>query len=65
MFKDFIHQQEGVQWYAIISLLIFVLFFVGVSVYAFFYTKSYIEEVSALPLGDDSISSSANDKQTV
>lgn len=54
MFKDFIKQEAGVEIYPIISLCVFVAFFVVLSFMAMMYSKSSIKAMSAIPLdGND------------
>ena len=53
MFKDFIKEQAGVQIYPIISLLIFVLFFSALAVYAMMIKKSTLNSYSHIPLDDN------------
>ncbi len=44
---------DGVQIYPLISLIIFVVFFVALFWWVFTAKKSHIEEVSKLPLDND------------
>lgn len=44
---------SGIEIYPMISLLIFVLFFIAVLYYVKKMDKKYVEEVSHLPLEDD------------
>ncbi len=44
---------DGVEIYPIISLLIFVLFFTGVIIWAFRVDKDKIKTLEQLPLSDD------------
>jgi cytochrome c oxidase cbb3-type subunit 4 len=46
---------DGVNIYPIFSLLIFVVFFAVMLIYVMRMKKSYINEVSALPLEDNEI----------
>lgn len=46
---------DGVQIYPIISLLIFFSFFAGLFWWVFTAKKAHIEEVSNIPLVDDTI----------
>ena len=48
--KNHMESIDGVATYPIISLLIFFLFFILLFWWVFTAKKSYIEEVSALPL---------------
>ncbi len=51
--KGSLENIDGVEIYPIISLLIFFFFFVGVFVWIFTIKKKYIEEVSNIPLEED------------
>lgn len=56
MLKFIKHHMEtidGIEIYPIISLLIFFLFFAGLYWWVFTAKKSYLEEVSQLPLEKD------------
>ncbi|MDX1271345.1 CcoQ/FixQ family Cbb3-type cytochrome c oxidase assembly chaperone [Bizionia paragorgiae] len=51
---------DGVAVYPIIGLLIFFLFFVGLFLWVVTAKKSHIEEVSNIPLEDDTININQN-----
>ncbi|MBV6479313.1 MAG: hypothetical protein HGGPFJEG_02084 [Ignavibacteria bacterium] len=53
MFKHYFEIIEGIDIYPIISLLVFFLFFIGVTAYLFLIDKSYIKEMENLPLEKD------------
>ncbi|MCC5919109.1 MAG: cbb3-type cytochrome c oxidase subunit 3 [Cyclobacteriaceae bacterium] len=57
MKKDILTSLEGVDIYPVISLLIFVLFFVGMAVFVFTMKRSHIDAMKAMPLEDDTVSS--------
>jgi len=46
---------DGVEIYPMISLLIFFIFFVGLFWWVFTAKKAHIEEVSHIPLNDNSL----------
>lgn len=52
MKKDILSSIENIEIYPIISLLIFVLFFVGMFIWVIRVDKSYVQEMKAMPLGD-------------
>jgi len=56
-----LNQISGVEVFPIISLIIFFTFFLLVGYLAFSAPKSYIDEMSHLPLEDDNNFSSDND----
>jgi cbb3-type cytochrome oxidase subunit 3 len=56
MFEQIKHNMEtiaGVAIYPILSLLIFFLFFVGLGLWVFSYKKEKIDELSQIPLNDN------------
>jgi hypothetical protein len=58
MFEQIKHNMEtiaGVAFYPVTSLLIFFFFFVGLAFWVISYKKEKIEELSKLPLNDNSI----------
>lgn len=57
MFEQVKHNMEtiaGVEIFPIISLLIFFIFFVCLGLWVFSYKKEKIEEMSRIPLNDNS-----------
>lgn len=57
MLKFIKHNMEtiaGIEIYPVISLIIFFTFFVGLSIWVFTYKKETIEEISNIPLENDS-----------
>ncbi len=52
MKKDILSSIENIEIYPIISLLIFVLFFVGMFIWVIRVDKNYVNEMKAMPLGD-------------
>jgi len=58
MFEQIKHNIEtisGIEIYPILSLLIFFFFFVGLGFWVFSYKKDKIQEMSEIPLNDNSI----------
>ena len=58
MFEAIKHNMEtisGIEIYPILSLLIFFFFFVGLGFWVFSYKKDKIQEMSEIPLNDNSI----------
>ena len=53
MYKDILQSIEGVEFYAIAAMIIFILFFVGIIIWLIKVDKGYIKEMSELPLSDD------------
>lgn len=51
--KGYLESIEGVAIYPMISLLIFVIFFIVLGWWVFTASKAYIKEVSELPLDND------------
>ncbi|WP_317045441.1 cbb3-type cytochrome c oxidase subunit 3 [Algoriphagus ratkowskyi] len=44
---------ENVEIFPIISLIIFILFFIGITIWAMRASKEYVDHMSALPMDDD------------
>ena len=57
--KDHLDTIAGVEIYPIISLLIFFLFFVGLTIWVVTAKKEYIKTVSNLPLENDDTNQNA------
>lgn len=53
MYKEILRSIENVEIYPIISLLIFVLFFVGVFIWVVFTPKDHIKHMENLPLDEN------------
>lgn len=56
---------SGIEIYPMISLLIFVLFFIAVLYYVRTMDKKYVDEVSNLPLEDDGATDEKNPFQNL
>ena len=55
--KNYLETIDGVATYPMISLAIFFLFFVALFAWVFTAPKTYINQVSALPLEEDGLES--------
>lgn len=53
MFKQFLKVVEGADFYMVTSFLIFLLFFIAVSVWLLKVDKGYIERAKQVPLNDE------------
>jgi cbb3-type cytochrome oxidase subunit 3 len=53
MFKEVLQSIEGIEIYTIISMIIFILFFIGMTIWLFKVDKKYIKTMSELPLKED------------
>ena len=53
MFKEVLQSIKGVEFYSIVSMVIFILFFVGMTIWLFKVDKKYIKTMSELPLEKD------------
>ena len=60
MFKHYFEIIDGIDIYPIISLLIFFLFFIGVTAYLFLVDKNYIKEMENLPLEKEESENDSN-----
>jgi hypothetical protein len=50
MFKQFLEKVTGVDIYLIISLLIFLSFFIGVAIWLIKVDKKYIDQMKKMPV---------------
>lgn len=53
MYKEILQSIEGIEIYPIISLIVFVVFFIGVTIWLIRMDKNYINEMKQLPLTKD------------
>ena len=53
MFKEVLQSIEGVGFYTIVSMIIFILFFIGMTTWLFKVDKKYIKQMSDLPLNEE------------
>ena len=53
MFKEVLQSIEGIEFYTIVSMVIFILFFIGMTIWLLKVDKKYIKEMSDLPLASD------------
>ncbi len=53
MFKEVLQSIEGIGIYTIISMIIFILFFIGMTIWLFKVDKKYIKTMSELPLSEE------------
>jgi cytochrome c oxidase cbb3-type subunit IV len=53
MFKDVLQSIEGVEFFTIVSMLILILFFIGMIIWLFKVDKKYIKHMSELPLNEE------------
>jgi hypothetical protein len=53
MFKEVLQSIEGVEFYTIVSMMIFIFFFVGMTIWLFKVDKKYIKTMSELPLEEN------------
>ncbi len=53
MYKDVLRSIENVEIFPIISLLIFILFFIGVFIWAMRVPGSYIDHMKSLPMDNE------------
>jgi cytochrome c oxidase cbb3-type subunit 4 len=53
--KQYAETIVGIEVYPLVSMMIFILFFLGVTAYVFFLRKGYINEMETMPLDNDGI----------
>lgn len=55
MYKEVLRSIENVEIFPIISLVIFVLFFIGITIWAIRVPKETIDYLSSLPMDDNEL----------
>lgn len=53
MFKEVLQSIEGVEIFTIISMIILILFFIGMTIWLLKVDRKYIKDMSELPLIDE------------
>ena len=53
MYKDILQSISGIEIYAIVAMVIFILFFVGMTIWIIKVDKKYIKRMSELPIEKD------------
>jgi len=53
MFKEVLQSIEGIEFYTIVSMLILILFFIGMIIWILKVDKKYIKHMSELPLNEN------------
>ncbi len=61
MFKQFIHTLSGSEIYLAVSLLIFVVFFIGMAIWLIFVDKKYIHHMQNLPVEANKTDTTSSD----
>jgi cytochrome c oxidase cbb3-type subunit 4 len=51
--KQYAETIVGIEVYPLVSMMIFVLFFLGVTAYVIFLRKGYVAEMEAMPLDNN------------
>jgi archaellum biogenesis protein FlaJ (TadC family) len=55
MYKEVLRSIDNIAIFPIISLIIFVLFFIGITIWAMRVPKDYIKHMESLPMEDDEL----------
>ncbi len=55
MYKEVLRSIENIEIYPVISLLIFVIFFVAMFIWVVKVPKTYIDHMKSLPMDEDEI----------
>ncbi|WP_268036630.1 cbb3-type cytochrome c oxidase subunit 3 [Algoriphagus sp. PAP.12] len=53
MYKDVLRSIENIDIYPVVSLLIFVLFFLGVAIWVIRMPKDFVDHMKSLPMEND------------
>ncbi|WP_209331596.1 cbb3-type cytochrome c oxidase subunit 3 [Lunatimonas salinarum] len=62
MHKEILRSIENIEIYPIISLLIFVLFFVGMFIWVIRVDKAYVNEMKSMPFNDKSKNETSHER---
>jgi cbb3-type cytochrome oxidase subunit 3 len=62
MYKELLRSIEDIEIYPIISLVIFVLFFVGMFIWIFQVDKTYVDHMKSMPFNDEHKNESGHEK---
>ncbi len=58
MFKNYLNGIEGIATYPVLSLVVFFLFFVAISIWLFRADKKHLDELAQIPFNDANKNSS-------
>ena len=53
MYKDILQSISGIELYAIVAMVIFILFFVGMAIWVIKVDKKYIKRMRELPIEEN------------
>ena len=62
MYKDVLRSIENIDTMPLISLIVFMLFFIGMFIWVIKVDKGYIEEMKSLPLNDETDNETDHEK---
>ena len=62
MYKELLRSIEDIEIYPIISLVMFVLFFVGMFIWIFQVDKTYVDHMKNMPFNDEPQNENGHEK---
>lgn len=62
MYKHLLEGSGNIEWMALIPLVVFVSFFIGLVLYIWFGNKQHFDQMSTLPFSDNLINDDNNEK---
>ena len=63
MYKEVLRSIEDIETMPLISLVVFMLFFIGMFIWVVTVDKKYIEHMEALPLNDEEVTAKDHEKE--
>ena len=63
MYKDVLRSIENIEVMPLISLVVFMLFFIGMFIWVVTVDKKYVDHMKSLPLNDDKAKGTDHEKE--
>jgi len=63
MYKEVLRSIEDIEIMPLISLMVFMLFFIGMFIWVITVDKKYVEHMKSLPLNDDEVKAKDHEKE--
>jgi cytochrome c oxidase cbb3-type subunit 4 len=63
MYKEVLRSIEDIEIMPLISLMVFMLFFIGMFIWVITVDKKYVEHMKSLPLNDDEVKAKDHEEE--
>jgi cytochrome c oxidase cbb3-type subunit 4 len=63
MYKEVLRSIEDIEIMPLISLMVFMLFFIGMFIWVVTVDKKYVEHMKSLPLNDDEVKAKDHEEE--